>query len=98
MRLSKNKNEEGKNVKACRFGAGPELTPGMCDTPGFDLTQEDQIVCRGNEFENLLLTRNHRRVNQPSTYALCSWRANCGVKIIIYNTDPDFPDTKSLPS
>ena len=96
MRPSKDTNKDGKRVRACRFGAGLEATPGMCDTQGFDLTEEHRIVSKGNGFQELCLSRNHRRVNQTSQYALCSWRANCDVKIIIYNTDPEFPDTKVI--
>ena len=45
--------------------------------------------CTNQKFRVLDLKRtNTRRMNQCSSYALQSWRANCDVKMLIYDHDP----------
>jgi hypothetical protein len=43
-------------------------------------------------FNKLLLRRNHPRILQSSLFCLQSWRANCDISIMIYGSDPKFPD------
>ena len=60
-----------------------------CDTPGFKLSDRNRINRTNQKFRVLDLKRtNTRRMNQCSSYALQSWRANCDVKMLIYDHDP----------
>ena len=72
------------------MNAGDEKTPGKADTPGFQLQEDDSIVEKQDgRFRYLTLKRdNSRRFVQTSTSALQSWRANCDIKILIYDHDP----------
>ena len=76
--------------RTCRCGAGKEATPGMADTPGFPLTDKDMIAEHvKNGFKILHLKRHEERFKQTSASMLSSWRANCDVQILIYETDLD---------
>ena len=44
----------------------------------------------------LYMPRNHNRVVQSSTDLLQSWRANCDVQLLIYNSDPKNPDVMDI--
>jgi hypothetical protein len=65
-------------------------------TPGWPITEEDFIVeyCRG--FKKLSLRRNHPRLLQTSLHFLQSWRANCDVSIMIFDSDPIFSDLSEI--
>ena len=43
-----------------------------------------------------LQRNNSKRFIQSSMSLLQSWRANCDIKILIYDTNPDFPDFPDL--
>jgi hypothetical protein len=47
-------------------------------------------------FKKLSLKRNHPRLLQTSLYCLQAWRANCDVSIMIYDSDPAFPDLAEI--
>ena len=48
-------------------------------------------------FNFLQLKRdNSIRFMQSSMSLLQSWRANCDIKILIYDTDPEFPDLTEI--
>lgn len=81
----------------CRVGAGDEKIPGSFETDGFTLQNEDKIDYDPRGFKVLKLKRtNSTRMLQSSMIALKSWRANCDVKILIYETDPKFPDLEEI--
>ena len=42
------------------------------------------------------MPRNHKRLNQTSRYLLQSWRANCDVQILVYNSSPSDPNTAEI--
>ena len=42
------------------------------------------------------MPRNHPRIVQTSTDLLQSWRANCDVQFLIYNSDPKNPDVLDI--
>jgi len=44
----------------------------------------------------LFMERNHSRVNQTSLDMLSSWRGNCDIQILIYESDPDTPDLREI--
>ena len=81
------KKEERRRL--CRNGCGAEHTPNGKDTPGFMQYDFDTIeVERARGLKFLRLKRNERRMKQTSTSMLQSWRANCDVSLIVYDTDP----------
>ena len=47
-------------------------------------------------FKKLRLPRNHTRINQVSTDMLQSWRANCDVQILIYDSHPERPNIDEI--
>ena len=77
----------------CRVGAGEEKTKGQYDTPGFEYCMSDEIKHDPRGFKILQLRRqNSRNFLQSSMTLLQSWRANCDVKILLYDTDPNYPN------
>lgn len=42
------------------------------------------------------MPRNHPRVTQSSTYMLQSWRGNCDIQILVYDSDPRYPDISEI--
>ena len=81
--------------RECRSGAGKEATKDCCDTPGFELRDTPTIELH-RKSKKLLLRRNHRRMNQVSIDMMRSWRGNCDVQILIYDSPPDNPDVKEI--
>jgi hypothetical protein len=62
---------------------------GEGDTTGFELLDEDQIdMDKHRDFLVLKLKRTNNRLKQTSTSMLQSWRANCDVQIILYQSNP----------
>ena len=41
---------------------------------------------------------NSRRVNQLSVPMLRAWRANCDIQLLLYNTNPLYPDITEIES
>ena len=91
--LHRKRNYGIKTKRFCRSGSGNESSPGTYETDGFPLQQDDEIKfdARGYKVLNLKRT-NSKRLVQSSMIMLHSWRANCDVKILIYDTDPKNPD------
>jgi len=78
------------------MGAGVEEIPGMGNTPGFTLHQEPRIVDDFRGFKNYEAPRNSIRMVQTPLFALMSWRANCKVDWILYESDPNAPDPADI--
>lgn len=57
---------------------------------------EAYIEMSQNGFKKLRMPRNHHRVNQVSEDMLHSWRANCDLQVMIYESDPDCPDLNEI--
>lgn len=74
------------------MGAGVENTEGSGDTPGFELTNEPMIVKDERGFWRYEPKRNNKRMITTSMHCLMSWRANCKVDLLIYDSDPRDPD------
>ena len=66
--------------------------PNSGKTPGWKISKNDVIEKDGRGFKKLFLRRNHPRILQSSLFCLQSWRANCDILIMIYGSDPKFPD------
>ena len=47
-------------------------------------------------FRRLELPRNNNRLSQSSTFLVQSWRANCDIQILLYETDPLHPDPSEI--
>jgi hypothetical protein len=81
----------------CRVGAGEEENQGQFDTPGFPYSTNDEIINDPRGFKILQLSRqNSKHVLQSSMSLLQSWRANSDVKILLYETDPNYPDLTEI--
>ena len=75
--------------RECRAGCGKEIVHGSNITPGFELQDFDRIDTDFKRNIKLLkMKRNDDRMKQTSTSMLQSWRANCDLAVIVYDTDP----------
>ena len=82
------RNKE-KTPRYCRCGAGIEKNVGEGDTTGFELLDTDKLdMDKHRDYLVLKLKRNHSRLKQTSIPMLQSWRANCDVQVIIYQSNP----------
>lgn len=82
--------------RTCRAGCGKESKKGLCDTIGWRLTKKDCIEKDMRGYKKLCLKRNHPRLTQTSLHCLQSWRANCDISILIYESDPKNPDPSEI--
>ena len=72
---------------------------GSFETPGFQLHTFDEINDDPRGFKVLNLKRtNSRRFMQSEMNTLQSWRENCDIKILIYETNPYHPDINEISS
>lgn len=79
--------------RRCRFQYGSESEPFNAQTPGKDFTNCDKITVDSNGIKKLQLKRSgSRRMQQISTVQLQSWRANCDVELLLYDSDPYNPN------
>ena len=92
MRKSTNENEYRRE---CRSGAGFEKTRGECDTPGFKECDSPYIAIE-RKSKKLRMQRNHTRINQSSVDMLRSWRGNCDIQILIYDSSPENNNIKEI--
>ena len=84
-----------RNEKKCRSGCGiQDKETGK--TPGFELRDKDAIIVDEKGIQRLQLKRNSKRMNQSSMNVLQSWRANCDVQLIVYDSDPDNPNLEEI--
>ena len=82
--------------RRCRSGCGFEKTPGAGDTQGWKTQDHVTISTDQRGFKQLNMPRNNERLNQTSLYALQTWRANCDIQILIYDTDPKNPNPAEI--
>lgn len=85
-----------RKKRICKTGCGQERTPGKCDTPGFPLTDTAEVKYDHRRSQKLYMPRNHPRISQTSRVLLQSWRGNCDVQLLVYNSDPKKPDIKEI--
>ena len=91
------KNTSQSHPRFCRMGAGIEECLGNCKTPGFDYVPNDIIEFDRRGFKSLKLKRTiSKQFNQSSMVMLQSWRANCDIKILLYDTHPLYPDIREI--
>ena len=79
--------------RQCKAGYGTESEPFNSCTPGEAETDKDAITVDGQGIKRLKLKRRgSKRMQQISTVQLQSWRANCDVQLLLYDSDPYNPD------
>ena len=88
----KDESEEEKKRRTCRAGAGIEATCGMCNTPGFELKENPELLFDHRGYYRINLPRNHQRLVQSSTILVQSTRANGDVSPLLYEFDPMSPN------
>lgn len=69
---------------------------GQCDTPGHPLHDNPEIKVDHRRTQRLYMPRNHPRLNQTSRHLLQSWRANCDVQLLVYNSSPSKPNIAEI--
>lgn len=82
--------------RECKSGAGTEKTHNKCDTAGFPLRDTPGIKVDNRGSKKLLMPRNHSRLNQSSEDMLRTWRGNCDVQVLIYESSPDDPSLEEI--
>jgi hypothetical protein len=93
---SKQESKASKRRRCCRCGAGIEKTAFQADTPGFPLRTEPEILRDLRGFDRLELPRNNQRTVQSSLSFVQSWRANCDIQILLYDSDPKCPNPEDI--
>jgi hypothetical protein len=93
---SKEESRDSKRRRCCRCGAGIEKTAFQADTPGFPLRTEPAILHDLRGFDRLELPRNNERTYQSSLSFVQSWRANCDIQILLYDSDPKCPNPEDI--
>lgn len=93
---SKHETRDSKRRRCCRCGAGVEKTAFHSDTPGFPLRTEPAILHDLRGFDRLELPRNNERTYQSSLSLVQSWRANCDIQILLYDSDPKCPNPEDI--
>jgi len=79
--------------RTCRVGFGDEEHFNQQDTPGMDLLQKAAIIKDKKGIRQYRMKRTHsKRVVQHSRTLLKAWRANCDIKLLLYFSNPQFPD------
>ena len=71
------------------------MSQNKVDTPGMLNCTEARIV-ETNGFKKLRMPRNHPRVTQTSIDMLKSWRANCDIQMLLYDSPPESPDMQEI--
>ena len=82
----------------CRCGCGIEKEKDSSITDGFPLINKNIIFFDKNtQIKHLKLKRTtSKRMTQCSKYLLQSWRANCDVQLLIYDSHPDKPNLEEI--
>lgn len=80
------------------MGCGVEQLSGTGRTPGFSTREQPMIVRDLRGFNRLDMKRNKRDVRtiQTSLWLAQGWRANCDIQILLYDSNPDFPDSSDI--
>jgi hypothetical protein len=96
--MSKQKLKDGSKLYCKKARHGVEEDPvGSCKTPGLPLTNMCYLEVSENGVEFLFLKRTKsRKVNQTCMPALQSWRGNIDIQLIIYKSDPRYPNINEI--
>ena len=91
-----NEDRESKRRRVCRNGAGIETKPDSGITEGYQIRTDPAIVNDLRNFLRLELPRSDRRTTQTSSYMLQSWRANCDIQLLVYESSYSNPDLAEI--
>ena len=81
----------------CKFDFGQETVAGSGNTPGKEFTEFDSILVSSNGVKRLNLKRSgSKRMTQLSTIQVQSWRANCDIQLLLYDSDPTKPNINEI--
>ena len=80
----------------CRAGAGSEVTPNKCDTPGFVIRDSPAVVVDDRNYMKLEMPRKHVRMIQTPLKVLWGWHGNCDVKVLLYRSNSGDPDPSEI--
>jgi hypothetical protein len=72
------------------------VTAGTGDTPGFSIQSTASVVNEQQRCLKLRMPRNHARVNQTSLDLIQTWRGNCDIQVMIYESDPENFDLREI--
>lgn len=92
------RTQKGNSKKrVCRVGFGEEANSRKGDTPGIKIQNGHTIENRDSRnHQKLYMTRDNTRLTQCSELLLRSWRANCDIQILLYDSDPKHPDAAEI--
>ena len=98
MYSKKSETSQEQLRRVCRMGCGIELAAGTGLTPGYTTREKPVIVRDLRGFNRLDMTRESRDVRtiQTSLWLSQGWRANCDIQVLLYDSDPDFPDASDI--
>ena len=80
------------------MGCGIERLAGTGITPGFTVCDVPTIVKDLCGFNRLDMKRNSKdlRTIQTSLWLAQDWRANCDIQMLLYESNPQFPDSSDI--
>jgi len=78
------------------MGCGKEIAPGTSRTPGWKIKNKDEIEKDTRGFNKISLRRNHNKLLQTSLYCLQAWHTNCDISILLYESNPTYPNAKEI--
>lgn len=93
---SKTATNTSAMCRTCRCGFGTEKNEGKGDTPGMPMREKAEIKDTDSGFKKLFMPRNDPKFVQSSVDLLQSWRGNCDIQILIYESDPEWPDPSEI--
>lgn len=82
-----------KSPRICRVTGSTESKFGNEDTDGYQSMSEAGILQDEKGIKHFLMQRTKSKLlTQHSKTLLQAWRGNCDIKLLLYFSDPDFPD------
>ena len=89
-------NKKGQ-PRTCRVGFGDEQDFLHQNTPGMELRDKAAIVTDKKGITKFRMRRTKsKRAVQHSRTLLKGWRANCDIKLLLYFSNPNFPDVGEI--
>lgn len=83
--------------RTCRVGFGDEKQYLHQNTPGMNHRNKPEIVTDMKGITRFHMKRTKsKRVVQHSRTLLKGWRANCDIKLLLYFSNPNFPDVGEI--
>ena len=86
--------ENGTNVSHCKYGFKQITNKSIID--GMPLSDKPFIEKSKAGFKKLKMKCNHPHLTQTSKCMLQSWRTNCDIQLLIYDSHPEAPDYQEI--